>query len=50
MAWVGRALGDHPVPNPCCGQGCQALSQAAQGPIHLQGWDILHRHITVTYN
>ena len=49
MAWVGRDLKDHQVPNPCHRQGCfplnQALGQVAQGPIqtgleHLQEWDI----------
>jgi len=45
MAWVGRDLKDHPVPTPCCGQGCQSPDQAAQGPIQpgpecLQGWGI----------
>ena len=49
MAWVGRDLKDHQVPNPCHRQGCQLLDQVLDliaqghiqpGPKHLQGWGI----------
>ena len=46
MAWIGRDLKDHVVPNPCHEEGCHPSDQAAQGPIqpvleHLKGWSLL---------
>jgi len=47
MAWVGKDLKDHQVPNPCHWQGHQSsdlvLDQTAQGPVqpgfeHLWEW------------
>ena len=43
MGWAGRNLKAHPVPTPCCRQGCHPPAQVAQGPTqptleHLQGW------------
>jgi len=45
MVWVGRDRKDHPVPNPCHGQGHLPPDQIAQSPIqpgleHLQGFGI----------
>jgi len=45
VAWIGRDLRAHPLPNPCHGQGCHPPDQAAQCPIQpglepLLGWGI----------
>jgi len=46
VAWIGRDLKVHPVPTPCCRQGCHPPAKAAQGSIPpglepLQGWGIM---------
>ena len=33
MAWIGGNLKNHPVPNPCHGQGCHSLDQVVWGII-----------------
>lgn len=46
VVWAGRHLQDHPVPNPCCGQGHLPADQAAPSLIQPEYQQIPQTQIT----